>query len=545
MHRSAFSSLRGAWAVHAGYLLLLALAVGALYGPYLSNPIVFDDLPFFLLGNDGSLPLTAHRLQLLELRSLPTATLAWTQAVWGQELLYFRLGNLLLHLAVASATYGLVLQLRGTIAAQQSRQDRRLACIVALLVALNPVAVYAVGYLVQRSTLMATLFSLLAMSACLRAQVHDQVQQHARWWWLSALFYYLAVFSKEHALMLMLVLPLLTIYLHADWRRHLWAARWPLLVMLATALLATTMRRHLLGTAYEVGASQLIQQHQLTHPWLDSVLTQCWLFFKYLGLWLLPATRQMSVDLREPISGAWPTPYMLAPLLFLAWGGVGLLLLLRRGRRGLCGLAMLYPWLLFWSELVSVRIQEPFVLYRSYLWLVGSLCFAAAVPLAALAAPKRRVLLACLVMVVYFGLSVERLRTFAHPLLLWDDAEKLVHGRTDLPGAARIYYNRGTELSKLQRWDAAMKDLQRAVQLQEDFPYAYGNLGACYLHAGQWAQARDMFSKAIAQRVQNQEPLEVRFYIGRASAYAQLQEPAKARADYQVACKVAGVECDK
>ena len=251
------------------------------------------------------------------------------------------------------------------------------------------------------------------------------------------------------------------------------------------------------------------------------------------------------VDLREPISGAWPTPYMLAPLLFLAWGGVGLLLLLRRGRRGLCGLAMLYPWLLFWSELVSVRIQEPFVLYRSYLWLVGSLCFAAAVPLAALAAPKRRVLLACLVMVVYFGLSVERLRTFAHPLLLWDDAEKLVHGRTDLPGAARIYYNRGTELSKLQRWDAAMKDLQRAVQLQEDFPYAYGNLGACYLHAGQWAQARDMFSKAIAQRVQNQEPLEVRFYIGRASAYAQLQEPAKARADYQVACKVAGVECDK
>ena len=44
-------------------------------------------------------------------------------------------------------------------------------------------------------------------------------------------------------------------------------------------------------------------------------------------------------------------------------------LIWRGGRLGLLGFALLAPWLLFATELSAVRIQEQFVLYRSYLWM--------------------------------------------------------------------------------------------------------------------------------------------------------------------------------
>ena len=527
--------------VHVPYLVILSMAVFALYGRYLRSPLVFDDIYSFLLNADGSQPISQHQFSWLQLRSLPDASLAWTLALFGRDLLYFRIGNLLLHIAVLSAVYGFVLQLRSVSVALQTAGDRRIACLAALLFAVHPVAVYAVAYLVQRTTLMATLFAVLALWAYVRGNLPGDV----RYLWLSVPLYYLAVFSKEHALMLLLVFPLLTVYLHTDWRQRVRAQKWPLLTMLLVALYAVYLRRGLLADTYELGAALIVRQIGLAHPWLSSVLTQCWLFFKYIGLWLLPNTAWLSVDMREPIAPSWQSVYWLAVGLYLVWGAVGMVLVLRRGRLGLLGLVMVFPWLLFGSEMAAVRVQEPFVLYRSYLWCAGSLCFAASMPPATGMRRKGVWLVVAAVAVVFFGLSVDRLRTFSHPLLLWDDAEKLVHGRNDLPGAARIYYNRGTQNANLQRWRPAIADFQRALQLQEDFPSAYGNLGGCYLYFGDWARARDMFMAAIERSTRNHEPVEARFYLGRARAYEHLKEPALARTDYLMACQISGKGCDK
>ena len=85
--------------------LLLVVVVFALYGQFLWNPIVFDDLYFFMLDNEGNQPVSSYHFELLQLRSLPYASLAWTKAWFGLDLINFRIGNLLLHAGVVLALF--------------------------------------------------------------------------------------------------------------------------------------------------------------------------------------------------------------------------------------------------------------------------------------------------------------------------------------------------------------------------------------------------------------------------------------------------------
>ena len=542
-----------------GYPALLVLLVAALYGQFLWNPIVFDDLYLFMVDSTGHQPVMDLQFDGAQFRSLPYVTLAWTQAWFGQTLIYFRLGNLVLHAAVVVALYVCVLELRRAVAAKgvqvvgaawrsASAADQRIAAVAALVFALHPVAVYAAGYLIQRTILMATLFSLLAVSAYVRGVVTVKTG----WLWAVVPLYYLAVFSKEHAIMLALVFPLLSFALDrengvrrsaftpSNSRAYPWAL-W--LTVWAMALVVAAMRRHFVGTAYELDAASLATQSGLDQPFLSSVLTQTWLFFRYVGLWLLPNVAWMSVDIRVPFAATPWSPYGLAALAYLGWGGAGAWLVWRGGRTAFLGLALLFPWLLGWTELVTVRLQEPFVLYRSYLWAAGAVAFLAVLPTFELG--RKHLLLVVVLALTLFGLSMERLQTFSHPYLLWDDAARLLQGREDVPGAYRIFYNRGSELLKAKQWDLATRDLEKTVQLQSDFAPGFGNLGVAYLESSHWPQAQAAFSQAIALTTQAGQRPNGRYYLGRARVYDHLNNPAQARQDYESACRISGAGCDK
>lgn len=104
--------------------------------------------------------------------------------------------------------------------------SQRAALRVAVtLFALHPLAVYAVGYLIQRSILMATLFALLACWAFVRG-----LQTRSPAWFTGALLsYLLAVLSKEHAVMTVgLPFPCTSTFLALAgekleyWRHALW-----------------------------------------------------------------------------------------------------------------------------------------------------------------------------------------------------------------------------------------------------------------------------------------------------------------------------------
>lgn len=525
--------------------MLLVSAIGALYGQFLWNPIIFDDMYFFMLDDMGTQPVSSYRFNFLELRSLPYATLAWTKAWFGLDLINFRLGGLLLHATVVVALYFFLYAMMKVVGIGSHRQplDKAMsspwiAFFAALLFALNPVATYAAGYLVQRTTVMATLFSLLTMLA----YVHGSARQRLVWLWLTVPLYYLAVFCKEHAIMLLPALLALTVLIHADWLAKM-KERWAIFASLALIAVSVVLtRKGLLGSVYEIdAASMLANEGELAYPL--SMLTQCWLFFKYVFLWIFPNPVWMSIDMREPFAPAIFSTYLLAGLGFLAWGTVAVWLLRQRGQRGLLGFAMVFPWLMFFTEMSSVRAQEVFVLYRSYLWAVGAFC---AVPVV-LSRVNGRVAGMVLIPVagVMFLVSMERLMTLSQPVFIWDDAEKLVKDRQDVPGAYRIYYNRGTEWLNFGNADQAVKDFKQAIALNKNFPEAYGNLGAAYFNKDDWKNAIDGFTAAIDLAQTLGKSLSPRYVYGRAQAYEKMGETKKAQADYRVSCSFSKRGCDK
>ena len=128
---------------------------------------------------------------------------------------------------------------------------------------------------------------------------------------------------------------------------------------------------------------------------------------------------------------------------------------------------------------------------------------------------------------------------------MWDDAEKLVRGRTDLLGAFRIYYNRGTEAIHIGNQDQAIADLKQAIALSPRFAEAHGNLGAAYFEKGEWNNAAAAFGKAIEIAREDHRNISARSIHGRAQAFEKLGEFEKAQNDYRESCRLANRGCDK
>lgn len=145
------------------------------------------------------------------------------------------------------------------------------------------------------------------------------------------------------------------------------------------------------------------------------------------------------------------------------------------GQKGLLGFALLFPGIMFATEFSTVRIQEPFVLYRSYMWMPG--LFAALPLLSGWLTPKKSYVLLGSLCVIFVPLTLNRVDSFSSNLKLWSDAEKLVRGRLNVFGTERTYYNLGTELGKLKRYDEAVANFDKAIAIQPLISYlAIGRL---------------------------------------------------------------------
>ncbi len=511
-------------------LLGAAVAVAALYGGALGHPLVFDDRPLL---SEEILTAYARSVFTFHLRWFPYASFGWTHALAGPDWWWYRAGNLAAHLAAMLAAYSLAWRFNAALAgpelpAAALTRLRVAAALGAALFALHPVAVYAVAYLVQRSILFATLFGLLMLLALLQGLERRSRGLLA----LSAALYLLSVFSKEHAVMLPAV-AVLMVWALRD--RAAGFAR-PLALSFAAygviGLLVVLRSRGILGDPYEPYAMMLLEALGMRYPGFDienayplSVMTQAWLFFRYWLLWLVPDPGWMAIDLRPPFAGSLASlPYLAALVAFIAFGFAGAALLRRGGRYAAAGLAVLGVWLLFLPELSAIRIQEPFVLYRSYLWM--SLL---PLGLAALARGAERGLpwlLAAAVLAAagLAGASANRLGTFADEAVLWGDAI----AKTDpaMLGAARQYYNRGAAYLEQGRGADALRDFDRALELEPRLADARVNRGGLLHAMGRNAEALAEMEAAIRLAPRFQEA-----YINRAVILFSLGRQAEALAD--------------
>lgn len=525
-----------------GVCAIVALA-SAVYLPFLGNPLIFDDLAFF---SGAGFAYFATTPLGFTLRAPPYFSLAFTQVMWGQfppwhHAEIHRILSLVFHSACALALYKLLYDLlrsveAGSAPGAKSRNDVRLnasmpAFIGAAIFAVHPVAVYGAGYLTQRTIVLATLFSLLSIIYYVRGLARGNRADAL----IAALFYSFAVFSKEHSVLLPVAAVMATLLLAKDARFAMRYAVIYLLACLPAAAAVVTLIRGIgvIGETYEYHYSMLLTDpagipdlHTAGGPWLVSAITQSGLFFRYLAAWLVPDTAAMSIDVRIDFAQDWsPGWILLKAVAFVAFGALGLMLLLRRGTAGWVGFGLLYFWILFLVEFSAVRFQEPFVLYRSYLWAPGILIALAAL----LSGCSRKVALAVFIAVcpVLLYQAHDRLRTFSSNMALWADAAAKLPS-TPVPWGWRPLYNWAREQTHAGNADQAIETVNRCMSRYTEASRCYFARGALHNYVGEHEQALPYLDRALA--------IEPQFAVGhyqRGIALEKLGRLDEARAAYR------------
>jgi len=470
--------------------------------------MVFDDLSFF------SSPYFARYATTpfgLELRLLPHFTLALPQVLWG----YFppwnhahihRMFSLVLHISCVLVLFRLLCELLAAVnrpvngRLPQGSADLVLPAFVgAVFFAIHPVAVYGVAYLVQRTIIVATLFALLSLFFF----VHGLVQRKHSYIIPAIAFYTLSIFSKEHSLLLPVASALALLLFKFDRQftpRYLAAY---LLGCLPAAVTVVLLARSLIGRAYEPGMELLLAQIEgipqmniAGGPWLVSAITQAGLFFKYLVAWLVPDTGTMAIDVRIDFAGTWTPVWIAVKVLgYAAFGALGFFLLSKGGTAALAGFGMLFFWAMFALEFSAVRFQEPFVLYRSYLWAPGIIVAVVAV----LGSLSRRAVLflflAATPILVYQ--AHDRLNTFSSALALWEDAASKLPPKP-VPWGSRTLFGLAGEQVFAGQWDEAMQTADRCIAQYPRTSYCYFSRGAVHLYREEYDEALAYLDRSLA-----------------------------------------------
>ena len=435
------------------YAALMVLAVLAVYVPGLQNGLVFDDLRL----TDGTIFGEYNRLLQFKQRILSYGSFVWIQELLGQGWWKQRLVNILLHLGVLAALYGfLATLLRSTSFPHEFEEhphferSRTAALQVGIaLFALNPVAVYAVAYLAQRSIVMATFFAVLACWMF----VHALQTGKASWFAGAFVSYVLAMLSKEYAVMTAaLAVPLYIHIRRPSWKNIILMAGISA-VLLFTAIYALwKVYGGVIGHVFDEQSLSLARQLEILRPgisehlWALSIFNEARLFLAYGLLWIFPNVQWMSIDLRPSF------PLGFGSLLHLA-GAAGYLAVLlgsiwlifhRNSLWRLVALLLLFPSLWYLTEFTTVWVQDPFVLYRSYLWAVA-LPGLIGIILTGFK-PKTIYVIGIVLSLLFGALALERVTSLKDSGSAWGDAAEKI-GKKAPPnaiGGSRSFLNLGT-----------------------------------------------------------------------------------------------------
>ncbi|MDJ0672705.1 MAG: tetratricopeptide repeat-containing serine protease family protein, partial [Microcystis sp. M53598_WE2] len=98
------------------------------------------------------------------------------------------------------------------------------------------------------------------------------------------------------------------------------------------------------------------------------------------------------------------------------------------------------------------------------------------------------------------------------------------------PNHANAYNNRGNLYYDLQKYDLALADYDKAIEINPNFAILYSNRGGVYYNQQKYELALSDYNQAI-----DINPNDAKAYLGRGGLYAILGQPEKAKIDLQQA----------
>jgi tetratricopeptide (TPR) repeat protein len=526
------------------FAILLIAAILCVYGPGLNNQLVFDDLRLVEL---NFFDAYGNLLQFKQ-RMLSYGSFVWVQDLFGEGWWKQRVFNVVLHVLTVGALYALFKSLlsRTQFPHDIEHQDhfqasRDAALRVGLIVfALNPVAVYVVGYLIQRSILMATLFAVLACFTYVRGLETGRIG-----WFIGAVLCYVAAaLSKEQAaLTVAMAVPLYIYVRRPTWKKIMIVSGATAAVLALAVGAVLSIYGNLIGNLIDNQSVAYLKQLQAIDPNIGgkvyglSILNQAALFFVYGFLWVVPYVGAMSIDMRP----AFPMSFGSALHLIGALAYVALLLtsiwvvLRKDGVLRFAALCLLFPLLWFATEFATVWLQDPLVLYRSYLWAVGIPGLIAIVLTGF--KPRTIYIIGVILALVFGGLAAERVMSMQTPESVWEDAASKVDLKApaNAVGRYRPYLNLGTERMARGRFVQAERDFITADALNDLNGNARFSIGVAQSQQKKYPDAIRSFKAAEDKGYTGQT-----LWYQRAEVYAALGHPKEAFDAYGTALTTGG-----
>lgn len=510
------------------YFWMAALVAGmaAIYLPGLHNALIFDDARLA----DTVFPGYAS-IWPPQPRFLAYGSFVWLDSLFGAEIWKQRLFNIGLHLSVCVALWALFRQLLARVewpvevsGAEGFVASRNTALVIGILFfAFNPVAVYAVAYLIQRSILGATLGVVLACYLFVRA-----LGENKRLLYVASLLCYLAALAcKEHAVMAVTLAFPLYVFIRRPSARQLMLLGGlvaGLLVIAATLLIST--RGSIVGKVFDETSLAFIKQLQLLSPDIEhkayglSIINQAALFFRYGLLWAIPNPQWMSIDLRPAFPLSFASMHILGLLAFVGTLGAALWLVIRKsGVAGFLGLCLAIPTLLFCSEFATVWIQDPFVLYRSYLWAIA---FPGLIVLVLTGLRTAWLIRGGVILFgVLIAIAIARVHSLKDTPTVWSDAiAKLdLQAAENAVGRWRAFNNRGAYYLENHEPERALNDFEQGDALGDTLGSSRFNAGVAL-----WEMKRPKEALASFVLAEKKGFTDSALYFQRGEAHFELYE---------------------
>ncbi len=473
--------------IPVGLVLVLALTAWIFRG-VLGNPFHFDD-SLFLQSPQVTEPGNPwYLIKPTQTRQLTYLTFYWNYRLGTTSPAGYHLINLVLHLANVVAIYWFCLLLVRRAKEQISPLVRRwLPLAAAGIFGLHPVQTEAVNYVYQRSVLLAALCALLSMSCFLRSQTS---QRRKAWLAGAAVSFFLAVASKESALVLPLIWVAFTWAESADFRnfrQQLGRSRW-IWTVLALAAGGAIWTLYVL---WRRGEST--QGLMLGARWLQYLLAQIQVLATYLRLLLFPAGLSIDHDFR-----AAPAASIYSMLCLLTFAGI-VVFAARTRRQNPTASFLVLAFLIFLAPTSSIVPSRDLLFeHRLYLPMIAASIFMAWVLLGAIPrivkTGNQRIaaslVCVCLLLGSYAVASKRRTHIWGDGVRLWEDAA------AKAPLKPRVHYNLGIAYLDRDR-QKAKQEFQRTLELDETYAPALYNLGWLAQTAKNYDDAKKYYRSAI------------------------------------------------
>jgi tetratricopeptide (TPR) repeat protein len=179
------------------------------------------------------------------------------------------------------------------------------------------------------------------------------------------------------------------------------------------------------------------------------------------------------------------------------------------------GFAVFSPVVLFSTEFATVWIQDPFVLYRSYLW--AAIGFPLLIALAILDRGPRTIMIAAATILLLFGgLAIERVLSLKTEAGAWADAANKIDfkAQRNAVGRWRPLLNRGNQYLQKGMFGPALDDYNFAKSFGEPSGLADYHRAVVLQQMGRLQEAFEASQEAEKLIARNPNPHQVYLHKG-------------------------------